>query len=169
MKIFRKFLLLALIGFAFSVNAESNDTGTTTTEGETSDYSSRCPLKGYYSYELRGVVGPTSPASISLNEVGTIFFDGKGQGDGTGRTTISINPFVLSADYEFTYQKVARNIILATGTRTSELGTTSIRFFVSYGDNADHISLLVLPNPVPVRQPPQSIFNFVQVSGQGGL
>src|SRR5437879_3546913 len=160
MKMYRHLLLALLLLSAFSVNAENQSNPESESDRrddrdwdrdrdrdrDRDHHRERCELKGTYSYELSGTIGPTSPASILSNEAGSITFDGKGQGSARGVSAISIPPFRLDPIYNFSYTWISPGVALATGTRASIAGVTSIQFAVGVGDLAEDISLVVLPN-----------------------
>jgi hypothetical protein len=176
MKLYRPIFLALIISGAFSLNAE-NQTNSAPFSGDRDwehhdrdreHHRERCELKGTYAYEISGFIGPSSPATVSLNEAGSLSFDGRGQGTGRGVSAISVAPYRLDPVYNFSYTWLSPFVALASGTRSDALGTYNVQAIVGVGDQAEHISLLLLPNSVASTVIPQSYLNFVQVSGNGG-
>ena len=137
-----------------------------------------CPLKGNYAYQMSGLIGAfvvpnkqqpgICDPNVRFDEAGSIFFDGFGQGSARSVTVLDFPPYKLNVSYIFSYTWLSSNLAFLNATRTSDLGVVQVRFIVGVGDDAEHISILFLPNAIPQPELPQRLLNCVQVSGTGG-
>lgn len=189
MKLYRHLLLALLLSTAFSASAtndvpipESDSNGgghhdhgpdCPCGDHERKPEVERCPLKGTYAYEISGSFGAFFPVTNTVNEAGSITFNGKGKGTATGVSIVNglggTTSATLFPSYTFTYTWISSNVALASAVLTSALGTANIQFAVGVGDQAEHITIVLLPNATPIFSSPlQAGFNFVEISGTGG-
>lgn len=121
----------------------------------------RSPLQGWYTCQLDGVVGDL--LTTKFQETATVYFDGNGRNDVQGLSIVDGNP-AFPVEYACTYdENLNTHSAIVTCTRTDPSGITpGLQFYLGYGETADIITLMPLPN---ASNPPP--FNKMQVVGQG--